>query len=145
MKKLSGLYILFALLCGLNLISYAQEPTPTPNPASYDSNQITHPEWFLKITDWSFFAPARVAMLSSVKIENTASIAYKDIRIRVVFSASSGPAVGQTIATTESMLPVVVPPNSADTYLKGGMPVGAGRQGYRVSEIQVLTATPITD
>ena len=145
MRKLSGLYILFALLFTFNLASYAQEPTVTPNPASYDSNQITHPEWFLKITDWSYFAPARVAMLSSVKIENTASIAYKDIRIRVVFNASSGPAVGQTIATTQSMLPVIVPPNSADKYIKGGMPVGAGRQGYRVSEIQVLTATPITD
>lgn len=136
---------MFALLFSLNLTSFAQEPTPTPNPASYNSNQITHPEWFLKITDWSFFAPARVAMLSSVKIENAASIAYKDIQIRVVFSASSGPAVGQTIATTQAVLPVTVPSNSADTFIKGGMPVGAGRQGYRVSEIQVLTATPITD
>ncbi len=145
MKKLSVLYILFALLFSLTINSYAEGPTPTLNPASYNSNEITHPEWFLKITDWSFFAPARVAMLSSVKIENIANIAYKDIRIRVVFNASSGPAVGQTIATTQSMLPVIVPPNSADTYIKGGMPVGAGRQGYRVSEIQVLSATPITD
>ena len=145
MRKLSGLYILFAFLICMSLNSQAQEPTTTPNPASYNSNEITHPEWFLKITDWSFFAPARVAMLSSVKIENTASIAYKDIRIRVIFNASSGPAVGQTIATTQSMLPVTVPPNSADTYIKGGMPVGAGRQGYRVSDIQVLSATPITE
>lgn len=145
MRKIGGLYILFALLLCCGLTSYAQEPTPTPNPASYGSNQISHPEWFLKVTDWSYFAPARVAMLSSVKIENSASIAYKDIKVRIVFNASSGPAVGQTIATTEGVLPVTVPPNSADTYLRGGITMGAGRQGYRVSEVQVLSATPITD
>ena len=149
MKKITGLYILFALLFSFSLISHAEEAAEETksdeNPASYDSNMITHPEWFLKITDWSYFAPARVAMLSSVKIENTASIAYKDIRIRVLFSASSGPAIGQTIATTQGLLPVTVPPKSSDTYVKGGITVGAGRQGYRVSDIQVLSATPITD
>lgn len=150
MRKVTGLYILLAFVFSFSLISYAQDTTEeekkeAENPANYNSNQITHPEWFLKITDWSYFAPARVAMLSSVKIENTADIAYKDIRIRVVFNASTGPAVGQTIATTQGLLPVTVPPNSVDTYLKGGITVGAGRQGYRVSEIQVLSATPITD
>lgn len=145
MKKLTGVYILFALLFSFSFLSFAEDTTEAENPANYNSNQITHPEWFLKITDWSYFAPARVAMLSSVKIENTADIAYKDIRIRVVFNASSGPAVGQTIATTQGLLPVTVPPKSRDTYLKGGITVGAGRQGYRVSEIQVLSATPITN
>ncbi len=136
---------MFILLFGFALTSLAQEPTPTPNPASYNSNEITHPPWFLKVTDWSYFAPARVAMLSSVKIENSASIAYKDIRIRIVFTTSSGTAVGQTIATTQGVLPVTVPPNSADTYLKSGITMGAGRQGYLVTEIQVLSATPITN
>ncbi len=145
MGKISGLYILFALLFSFALTGYAQEPTATPNPASYNSNEISHPSWFLKVTDWSYFAPARVAMLSSVKIENRASIAYKDIRVRIVFTTSSGPAIGQTIATTQGLLPVTVPPNSADTYLKSGITMGAGRQGYLVTEIQVLSATPITD
>ena len=145
MRKLSGLYILFALLFSFSLMSYAEDTTEAENPASYNSNQITHPEWFIKITDWSYFAPARVAMLSSVKIENTADIAYKDIKVRLLFYSSSGPAVGQTIATTQGVLPVTVPPKSADTYLKGGITMGAGRQGYRVSDIQVLSATPITN
>lgn len=145
MRKLTGLYILFALLFSFSLLSYAEDTTEAENPASYNSNQITHPEWFLKITDWSYFAPARVAMLSSVKIENTADIAYKDIKVRLLFNSSSGPAVGQTIATTQGVLPVTVPPKSADTYLKGGITMGAGRQGYRVSDIQILSATPITD
>ena len=145
MKKLSGIYILFALLIGLSLTGYAEDPEETQNPASYNSNQITHPEWFLKITKWSYFAPARVAMLSSVKIENSADIAYKDIKVRLLFNSTSPPAVGQIIATTQGVLPVTVPPRSADTYLKGGITMGAGRQGYRVSDIQILAATPITD
>ena len=145
MRKTGGLYILFVLFFSIGLTSHAQEPTATPNPASYNSNEITHPQWFLKVTDWSYFAPARVAMLSSVKIENSASIAYKDIRIRIVFTTSAGTAVGQTIATTQGVLPVTVPPKSADTYLKSGITMGAGRQGYLVTEIQVLSATPITD
>ncbi|MEM7009734.1 MAG: hypothetical protein AAF462_11430 [Thermodesulfobacteriota bacterium] len=146
MRKISGLYIfvLVSILC-TSISVQAQDPTPSPNPASYNSNEITHPEWFLRVTDWSYFAPARVAMLSSVVIENTASIAYKDIRVRLSFYTTSGPAVGQTIATTQGVLPVTVPPNSVDTYLKGGVTMGAGRQGYRVSEVQVISATPITD
>jgi len=145
MKKLTGVYILFALLFSFSLLSFAEDTADAENPASYNSNQITHPEWFLKITDWSYFAPARVAMLSSVKIENSASIAYKDIRVRLIFTTTSGPAIGQTIATTQGLLPVTVPPKSADTYLKGGVTMGAGRQGYRVSDIQILSATPITE
>lgn len=145
MKKLTVLYILFALLFSFSVFSYAEDTTQEENPASYNSNQITHPQWFLKITDWSYFAPARVAMLSSVKIENSADIAYKDIKVRLIFNASSGPAVGQTIATTQGVLPVTVPPKSADTYLKSGITMGAGRQGYIVSDIQILSATPITD
>lgn len=145
MKKISALYIICIVLLGFSISSHAQEPTPSPNPASYNSNEITHPEWFLKVTDWSYFAPARVAMLSSVKIENSASIAYKDIKVRMLFYSTSGPAVGQTIATTQGVLPITVPANSADTYLRGGITMGAGRQGYRVSEIQVLSATPITE
>jgi hypothetical protein len=145
MKKLTGLYILFALLFSFCILSYAEDATEAENPADYNSNQITHPQWFLKITDWSYFAPARVAMLSSVKIENTADIAYKDIRVRLIFNSSSGPAVGQTIATTQGMLPVTVPPKSADTYLKGGITMGAGKQSYIVSDIQIISATPITD
>ncbi len=145
MKKLSGLYMLLVLLFSFSLLSYAEDTSEAENPASYDSNQITHPEWFIKITDWSYFTAARVAMLSSVKIENTAAIPYKDIKVKLLFYNSSGPAVGQTIATTQGVLPVTVPPKSTGIYLKGGTTMGAGNQGYRVSDIQVLSATPIVD
>lgn len=120
---------------------YAQE-TPEPDPFNYDSNQVTHPEWYLNVSKWSYFAPARVAMLSSVVIKNTADVAYKDIKIRLLYSSYSNPVAG-TIATDTTVLPVTVPPKSEDTYLKGGIPIGAGKQDYKVTDIEVLSATPV--
>ena len=141
--------IFSSLICTLFLaagaFADADEAKPKPNPESYNSNQITHPQWYLNVTDWSICPADRVLMLSSVVIENTADIAYKDIRILIRYYSSSGPAVGQTIATTTGMLPVTVPPKSKDKYLKGGITMGAGNQGYRISDIEVLSATPITD
>ncbi len=135
--------LIIALLVGVNVFSsYAQEQSD-PSKFEYNSNQVTHPEWFIKVIDWSFFTAARVAMLSSVVIENTADVAYKDIKIKLIYTTYSGTAVGQTIATDTKVLPITVPPNSNEKYLKGGITIGAGNQNYRVSEIQVLSATPV--
>ncbi|HVY55544.1 MAG TPA: hypothetical protein VHC46_07285 [Thermodesulfobacteriota bacterium] len=111
---------------------------------SYDSNQVLHPEWYIKITDWSFYTAARVAILSSVTIENTADVTYKDIRVNLVYTSYSQPAAG-IIATSNGMLPVTLPPKSKKTYLKGGLTMGAGNQNYDLSDIQVLSATPVKD
>lgn len=131
------------LLMLFSTVGYAQG-TPAPDAFSYDSNQVTHPEWYLNVSKWSYFAPARVAMLSSVVIENTADVAYKDIKIRLLYSSYTNPVAG-TIATDTTVLPVTVPPKSKDTYLKGGIPIGAGKQDYKVTDIEVLSATPIKD
>ncbi len=132
-----------AILFCFSALSYAEE-TPAPDPASYDSNQILHPEWYLKVTNWSFYTAARVAMLSSVTIENTADIAYKDIRVKLLYSSYSYPAAG-IIATSTGVLPVTVPPKSKGTYLKGGTTMGAGNQNYKVMDIEVISATPVKD
>jgi len=132
-----------AILFSFVLPGIAQD-TPQ-NPADYESNQVLHPEWYIKITDWSFFSAARVGMLSSLVIENTADIAYKDIHVRVLMYSNSPPAPGQTIATNIGVLPITLPPKSKDKYLKGGIPMGGGSMNYRVSDIQVLSATPITN
>lgn len=141
MKKNIVLIGILALLVCLSVVSYAEE-TPKPDPASYDSNQILHPEWYIKITDWSFYTAARVAMLSSVTIENTADVEYKDIRVKLLYSSYPYPAAG-IIATTTGLLPVTVPPKSKATYLKGGITMGAGNQDYKVMDIEVLSATPV--
>jgi len=136
--------IIVVILLGFVMPGIAQD-APQPKQPDYLSNQVLHPEWFIKITDWSFFTAARVGMLSSVVIENTADIEYKDIHVRISMYTNSPPAVGQTIANNTAMLPVTLPPKSKKKYLKGGIPVGGGSQSYRVSDIQVLSATPITN
>ena len=139
MMRISKAIIIAAVILGFAVPGIAQDaPLPT-------SNQVLHPEWFIKVDDWSFFNAARVGMLSSVVIENTADIAYKDIQVKISMYTNSPPAVGQTIATNTAVLPITLPPKSKKKYLKGGIPVGGGSVAYRVSDIQVLSATPITN
>ncbi|MEW6143449.1 MAG: hypothetical protein AB1598_00360 [Thermodesulfobacteriota bacterium] len=123
--------------------SFAQNPTDSDK-FSYDSNQVLHPEWYIKITDWSFYTAARVAILSSVTIENTSDVTYKDIRVNLIYTSYSQPAAG-IIATSTGMLPLTLPPKSKQTYLKGGLTMGAGNQNYKLSDIEVLSATPVKD
>lgn len=143
MVKNTALGGMLTLLICFSAIGYAGE-TSESDPASYDSNQVLHPEWYLKVTNWSFYTAARVAMLSSVTIENTADVAYKDIRVKLLYTLYSHPAAG-IIATNIGLLPVTVPPKSKDTYLKSGITMGAGNQNYKVSDIEVLSATPVKD
>jgi hypothetical protein len=136
----AALFILFTITLA-GTFSYAQNETDSDK-FSYDSNQVLHPEWYIKITDWSFYTAARVAILSSVTIENTADVPYKDIRVNLIYTSYSAPAAG-IIATSTGMLPVTLPPKSKKTYLKSGLTMGAGNQNYDLSDIQVLSATPV--
>ena len=138
-----GTTILALILTFIGVVSYAQNPVDSDK-FSYDSNQVLHPEWYIKITDWSFYTAARVAILSSVTIENTADVPYKDIRVNLIYTSYSQPAAG-IIATSTGMLPVTLSPKSKNTYLKGGLTMGAGNQNYDLGDIQVLSATPIKD
>jgi hypothetical protein len=142
MKNLGTLLLALVFIC-IGAMSYAQSPVDSDK-FSYDSNQVLHPEWYIKITDWSFYTAARVAILSSVTIENTADVPYKDIRVNLIYTSYSQPAAG-IIATSTGMLPVTLPPKSKNTYLKGGLTMGAGNQNYDLGDIQVLSATPIKE
>jgi hypothetical protein len=46
----------------------AEELKPT-------KSKIVHPEWYLKVVDFSYFIAARVTIFSNFKIENSADIA----------------------------------------------------------------------
>ena len=141
--KIIGTALFTAAITLIGMMAYAQSPTDS-NKFSYDSNQVLHPEWYIKITDWSFYTAARVAILSSVTIENTADVTYKDVRVNLVYTSYSAPAAG-IIATSTGMLPVTLPPKSKMTYLKGGQTMGAGNQNYDLSDIQVLSVTPVRE
>jgi len=108
-------------------------------------SEILHPEWYLKVIDFSYYFPARVAIFTNFKIENTAAIPYKDIKVKALYISYYPGSVGQIVSSTSGVLPITVPPNSTDTYLKGGIPLGAGSQSYRVNYVEVLGATPVLD
>ncbi|MGB7293926.1 MAG: hypothetical protein WBD99_17290 [Thermodesulfobacteriota bacterium] len=128
---------LFILLVLISPLAKAQELKAT-------ISMIQHPEWYIKVTDWSYFAAwGGVAMISNVTIENTADIAYKDIEIKLNFYSTSYGNAGQQVSSTTAVLPVTVPPRSKSTYLKGGMPVGMGAQSYQTKYVQVLGAVPV--
>jgi hypothetical protein len=141
--KIMGTTLLTLIITFIGMVAYAQTPADSDK-FSYDSNQVLHPEWYIKITDWSFYTAARVAILSSVTIENTADVTYKDVRVNLIYTSYSAPAAG-IIATSTGTLPVTLPPKSKMTYLKGGQTMGAGNQNYDLGDIQVLSATPVRD
>lgn len=123
---------------------YAERSAYSEDAFDYNSNQVLHPEWFIKITDWSFFTAARVAMLSSVIIENTSNVTYKDVQVKLLYTSYPAPVAG-IIATNTTTLPVTLPPKSKATYLKGGLTVGAGEQSYKLSDVVVISATAVKD
>jgi hypothetical protein len=107
-------------------------------------SMLQHPEWYIKVTDWSFFAAwGGVAMISNVTIENTADIAYKDIEIKLNYYSTSYNNAGQQVSSTTAVLPITVLPHSKGTYLRGGMPIGMGAQSYQTKYVQVLGAVPV--
>lgn len=106
----------------------------------------THPEWYIKIPDWSVYATwSAVAIIHNVTIENTSDIPYKDIVVRVTYTSNTAGGAGNIISQEVGVLPVTVPPKSKDTYLKAGVPIGAGSQFMNPHSIQVLGATPVLD
>jgi hypothetical protein len=106
---------------------------------------ILHPEWYIKITDWSFYVASWVAIIHHVTIENTSDIAYKNIKVRVSYYSSSPSNYGTEIAHETGILPVTLPPHSKKTYLKGGTVLGAGSTIWYAGNLQVLEAVPIMD
>ena len=140
MKSLSaGFVVAFFLALA---ICYTERDAYSQDAFDYNSNQVLHPEWFIKVTDWSFYTAARVAILSSVTIENTSDVTYKDVQVKLLYTSYPAPVAG-IIATSTATLPVTLPPKSKATYLKGGQTVGAGQQSYKLSDIVVLSATAV--
>ena len=135
MKPLATkLFILFVLV----------SPVAKANELKATISMIRHPEWYIKVTDWSYYvAWAGVAMISNVTIENTADIAYKDIKIKLNYYSTSYASAGKEVSSTTVVLPATAPPHSKDTYIKGGTPIGMAAQSYQKKYVQVLGAVPV--
>jgi hypothetical protein len=105
---------------------------------------VMHPEWYIKILDWSFYvAWGGVAIIHNVAIENTSSVGYKDIKVRVNYYSTTGSNYGLQVGQEIGFLPVTLPPKSKNIYLKDGSVLGLGSTNLRAGGIEVLEAKPI--
>jgi hypothetical protein len=128
---------LFILLLLFSPLAKAQDLKAT-------ISMIQHPEWYIKVTDWSFYVPwGGVAMISNITIENTADIAYKNIEIKLNSYSTSYGSAGEQVSSTTAVLPITIPPHSKGTYLKGGVPIGMRAMSYQTKYVQVLAAVPV--
>jgi hypothetical protein len=122
----------------LTQASIADEP-------DYSANTMAaHPEWYIKVTDWSVYATwSAVAIIHHVTIENNSDIEYKDVKVRVSYSSESTGGAGQIVSQEVGVLPVTLPPRSKNTYLPSGHTLGAASTFMNPVDLQVLTATPV--
>jgi hypothetical protein len=106
-------------------------------------SQVLYPNLYIKILKWSIYSVRGVAIVHHVTIENTGDLAYKNIRVRIHYLSGSYSNYGTKVAVTTGILPIVVPPRSKNTYLKGGAVLGAGSSNFIPGAIEVLGATPV--
>jgi hypothetical protein len=109
-----------------------------------ENPMIQHPEWYIKILDWSFFvAWGGVAIIQNVAIENTSSLGYKDIKVRVNYYSTTGSNYGLQVGQEIGFLPLTLPPKSKNIYLKDGAILGLGSTNLRAGSMEVLGAVPL--
>ncbi|HSG31544.1 MAG TPA: hypothetical protein VLB82_08370 [Thermodesulfobacteriota bacterium] len=137
MIKITSALILVSILIFTGLYS-ATASEQTKN------DMVENPQNYLKITDWQFYVAARVAIIHHVEIENTASIDYKNIRVKVDYY-SNYPKYNRYLSSTSGVLPITVPANSSDIYVKGGTTLGAGSMGYIAKNIRIIGVEPVLE
>ena len=104
-----------------------------------------HPESDLKITNWSMYSSwGGVGIINNVTIENSSDIAYKNPKVQVCYTAPAIGAIG-IIAQETGVLQITIPPNSKQTYLKGGATFGSKSQSMMPHSIRILKVTPVID
>lgn len=136
MKKVMALAVLAVFLSGALVASAEKLYIP--------DSMYKHPEWYIKVTDWSVYATwSAVAIIHSVTIENTSDVEYKDVKVRVCYTSMSTGGAGNIVSQEVGVLPVTLPPKSKNTYLKAGVTLGAGSNFMNAVDLQVLGASPV--
>ncbi len=114
---------------------------PTRAEEYLPASMTTHPQWFIKISDWSVYSTwGAVAIIHNVTIENTSDLTYKNVRVRVMYSSDLSTGAGGPVSQETGVLPVTLPPRSKATYLKAGVTLGAGSQFMNPVSIELLGA-----
>ena len=110
----------------------------------YGSNNLNdmkkNPQRYIEVHDWSFFAASRVGILHHVTIENKSSLEYKDLKIRINYYSTNPVNYGNKISHQQTVLKVILPPNSKKTYLEGGMAIGAGSSQMMAKNLEIISA-----
>ncbi len=128
--------LIFCLLC---INGRAEE-------AKNENLMTKHPEWYIKVTDWSIYSVwSGVPIIHHVTIENTSDVTYKDIKVRICYYSTSIANHGTRIGQEKGILPVTLNPRSKETYLKEGAPFGAGSSFMDFGNLEVLGATTVLD
>ena len=102
-----------------------------------------NPQRYIEIEKWGFYVAARVAIVHHLVIKNSASIPYKDIKIKVNYGSTSPSNYGNTVSFEQAVLKITLPPDSTGEYLRSGYPIGAGSVNMIGKSIQVLSAVPV--
>ena len=108
-------------------------------------NMKKNPQDYIEIEKWGFYVASRVAIVHHLKIKNSSSVTYKRVKIRVNYGSTSPTIYGNTVSFEEAVLPIEIPPNSTNTYLKSGYPIGAGSVNLTGKSIEVLSADPFVN
>ena len=101
-----------------------------------------NPQRYIEIEKWGFYVAARVAIVHHLVIKNSASIPYKDIKIKVNYGSTSPSNYGNTVSFEQAVLKITLPPDSTGEYLRSGYPIGAGSVNMIGKSIEVLSAVP---
>ena len=102
-----------------------------------------NPQRYIEIEKWGFYVAARVAIVHHLVIKNSASIPYKDIKIKVNYGSTSPSNYGNTVSFEQAVLKITLPPDSTGEYLRSGYPIGAGSVNMIGKSIEVLSAVPV--
>ncbi len=129
------------LLYTLVLFSIIFIPVKLHSSEIVDYERIkNNPADYIDVIDWNFYVASRVAILYNVTLENKSPVTYKRVKVRVNYFSRSGSSAGIKIAEQKAVLDITLPPNSKQTYLKSGYPIGAGSRGFKVKNLDIISA-----
>ena len=125
------------------LTAFTLHPGPAAAQEASIEDMKKNPQRYIVIEKWGFYVAARVAIVHHLTIRNTASIPYKDIKIKVNYGSTSPSTYGNTVSFEQAVLKITLPPDSTGEYLRSGYPIGAGSVNMIGKSIEVLSAVPV--
>lgn len=105
----------------------------------------SNPADYIEVVDWHFYVASRVAILYNVTLENKSPVTYKRVKVRVNYYSSNGSTAGIKVSEQRAVLDIILPPNSKQTYLKSGYPIGAGSRRFEVRDLDIISADVVND